>query len=151
VYLTILLLHSLARWAVLAGLGLGLFRAYRGWLGSRPFTQFDDTVRHTAATVAHVQLLLGYTLYFVSPLVAAFHLRGATHAPTALFFGIQHVAAMTTAIVVLTIGSALAKRQATDPDKFRTMALWFTVALLLILVAIPWPFSPWASRPYFRP
>lgn len=150
-HLIILTLHSLVRWAVLAGLGLGLFRAYRGWLGSRPFTPFDDTVRHTAATVAHVQLVLGYALYFVSPLVASFHLRDAAHGPTTLFFGLQHVAAMTTAIVVLTAGSALAKRQTTDQAKFRTMALWFTGALLLILMAIPWPFSPWASRPYFRP
>ncbi|MDQ2772464.1 MAG: hypothetical protein M3Y54_18410, partial [Bacteroidota bacterium] len=122
-----------------------------GWLGSRPFTPFDDTVRHTTATLAHVQLILGYTLYFVSPLVATFHLRDTEHAPTALFFGFQHVAAMTTAIVVLTIGSGLAKRQATDLAKFRTQALWFTAALLLIFVAIPWPFSPWANRPYFRP
>jgi hypothetical protein len=30
------------------------------------------------------------------------------------------------------------------------MALWFTAALLLILVAIPWPFSPFAQRPYLR-
>ena len=149
-YLLLLTLHSLFRWAVLAGLLLGLFRAYRGWLGHRPFTPFDDTVRHTSATVAHVQLSLGYTLYFVSPLVASFHLRDAAHAPTALFFGLQHVALMTLAIAVLTAGSALAKRRATDPAKFRTMALWFTAALLLVFVAIPWPFSPWANRPYFR-
>ena len=134
-----------------AGLGLGVFRAYRGWLGARPFTPFDNAVRHTAATVAHVQLVLGYALYFLSPLVASFHVRGAAPGPTALFFGLQHVAAMTTAIVVLTIGSALVKRQTTDPAKFRTMARWFTAALLLVLIAIPWPFSPWASRPYFRP
>ena len=149
-YVTFLTLHSLFRWVVLAGLAFSLWRAYRGWLGARPFTSLDDTVRHTTATLAHVQLLLGYVLYFVSPLVAAFHLRDAEHMPTALFFGFQHVAAMTSAIVVLTIGSALAKRRATDPEKFRTMALWFTAALLLIFVAIPWPFSPWATRPLFR-
>ena len=150
-YFAVLTLHSLFRWAVLAGLGLGLFRAYWGWLGARPFTPFDDTVRHTAATLAHVQLVFGYLLYSVSPLIASFHLRDAEHQPTTLFFGLQHVAAMTTAIVVLTIGSGLAKRQATAPAKFRTMALWFTAAVLLVFLAIPWPFSPWASRPYFQP
>ena len=149
-YLVILTLHSLGRWAVLLGLIFGLFRGYRGWLGSRPFLPLDDTVRHGSATLAHVQLVLGYGLYFVSPLVASFHWRDGAHAPTALFFGFQHVAWMTAAIVVLTIGSGLAKRQATDAAKFRTMALWFTAALLLILAAIPWPFSPFAQRPYFR-
>jgi hypothetical protein len=63
---------------------------------------------------------------------------------------LQHVACMTLAIVVLTLGSALAKRRVTDTGKFRAMALWFTAALLLILMAIPWPFSPFAQRPYLR-
>jgi hypothetical protein len=149
-YLTLLTLHSWVRWAVLLGLLFGLGRAYRGWLGGQPFTTLDDTTRHTVATIAHVQLVLGYVLYFNSPLVRAFHLRDVMHAPGALFFGLQHVAFMTLSIVVLTAGSALAKRRVTDTGKFRTMALWFTAALLVLLVAIPWPFSPFAQRPYFR-
>jgi len=149
-YSTLLFLHSLGRWAVLGGLLYGMGRAYRGWRGRRPFTPHDDTTRHTIATVAHIQLVLGYALYFTSPLLRNFHLRDAVHEPGTLFFGLQHVAAMTVAIIVLTIGSASAKRQTTNVMKFRTMALWFTAALLLILLAIPWPFSPLASRPYFR-
>lgn len=149
-YLTLLTLHSWVRWVVLLGLLVGLGRAYRGWVGRQPFTALDDTTRHTVATVAHVQLVLGYLLYFNSPLVRAFHLRDVTHAPSALFFGLQHVAFMTLAVVVLTIGSALAKRRLTDAGKFRTMALWFTAALLVLVVAIPWPFSTFAQRPYFR-
>jgi hypothetical protein len=149
-YVVLLTLHSLFRWAVLVGLLVGLGRAYRGWLGKKAFLGVDDTVRHTVATLAHVQLMLGYGLYFASPLVQAFHLRDAEHAPTALFFAVQHVAAITVSIVVLTIGSALAKRRPTSAEKFRTMALWFTAALLLILLAIPWPFSPFASRPFLR-
>ncbi|MDF7811980.1 hypothetical protein [Hymenobacter sp. YC55] len=149
-YSTLLFLHSLGRWAVLCGLLYGMGRAYRGWRGHLPFTTHDNTTRHTVATVAHVQLMLGYALYITSPLLRDFHLRDAVHEPGTLFFGLQHVAAMTVAIIVLTVGSALAKRQSTSPTKFRTMALWFTAALLLILLAIPWPFSPLASRPYFR-
>ncbi|GGE97997.1 hypothetical protein [Hymenobacter cavernae] len=149
-YLTVLALHSLFRWVVLIGVLTGIFRAYRGWLGGRTFTALDNTIRHSSATAAHVQLILGYGLYLVSPLIASFHLRDAEHDPGALFFGVQHVALMTIAITVLTIGSALAKRQATDKEKFRTMAIWFTLALLTILVAIPWPLSPLAQRPLIR-
>jgi len=149
-YLIILILHSCCRWLVLACLLAALFRAYRGWLGERAFTPLDNTLRHTTATVAHVQLLLGYGLYLVSPLLAAFHWRDARHAPSALFFGVQHVALMLLAITALTIGSALAKRQESDQAKFRALAGWFTLALLLLLVAIPWPFSPFAQRPLIR-
>jgi len=30
------------------------------------------------------------------------------------------------------------------------MLLFFVVALIIILIATPWPFSPFAGRPYFR-
>ena len=53
--------------AVLLGLLWSIGRAYRGWLGGHPFTPFDNTVRHSVATLAHVQLTLGYLLYLVSP------------------------------------------------------------------------------------
>jgi len=149
-YLTILTLHSFFRWVVLIGILTSLFRAYRGWLGRRAFVALDNTIRHTTATLAHVQLILGYGLYMISPFIASFHLRDAEHDPGALFFGFQHVALMTLAITMLTIGSALAKRKATDKEKFRTMAVWFTLALLIIVAAIPWPFSPFAQRPLIR-
>lgn len=149
-YLTLLTLHSVMRWVVLSGLLFGLFRAYRGWLGHHAFTPLDNTTRHTVATLAHVQLLLGFGLYAVSPVAGAFHFRAAEHTPGGLFFGVLHVVLMVMAIVVLTVGSALAKRRPAAPARFRTMALWFTAALLLMLLAVPWPFSPLASRPYFR-
>jgi hypothetical protein len=149
-YPTLLVLHSLFRWAVLAGLLLALGRAYRGWLSPRPFTGLDNALRHGAATLAHVQLLLGYSLYFISPVVASFRQSAAGATSDARFFGLLHVLLMSTAILVLTVGSALAKRRPTDAARFRTMALWFTAALLLMLLAVPWPFSPLASRPLLR-
>jgi hypothetical protein len=57
---------------------------------------------------------------------------------------------MFTAIIVITIGSAMAKRKATDRERFKTMLTWYAIALLIIFLAIPWPFSPFANRPYFR-
>jgi drug/metabolite transporter (DMT)-like permease len=57
---------------------------------------------------------------------------------------------MLVAVVVLTFGSALAKRQSEDADKFRMMLFWFVLALVIILAAIPWPFSPWIQRPLIR-
>jgi hypothetical protein len=57
---------------------------------------------------------------------------------------------MIMAIIIITIGSALAKRKSSDKEKFKTMGLWFSIALIIIFIAIPWPFSPFANRPYFR-
>jgi hypothetical protein len=62
----------------------------------------------------------------------------------------EHITMMAIAITVLTVGSVKAKRKPTDQQKFKTMAVWFTVALLIILSSIPWSFSPLIARPNFR-
>ncbi|MBB1286678.1 hypothetical protein HRH25_20025 [Flavisolibacter sp. BT320] len=151
-YPTLLAAHSLVRWFVLASLLYALFRAYRGWLSKKQFSKSDNRVRHWTATIAHIQFLLGGWLYFISPLIHYFfdNYKAAMHQREVRFFGIEHSLMMLIAIVVITIGSAKAKRKQTDHEKFKTMAVWFTIGLLIILTSIPWGFSPLTSRPYFR-
>lgn len=151
-YPTLLALHSLTRWLVLGSLIFAIFWSYRGWLTDKKYLQFDDLTRHIAATTAHVQLVLGIVLYFISPIVSYFlnNFNTAVHERTIRFFGMEHIAMMLTGITIITIGSFKAKRKATDKDKFKTMAIWFTIALLIILSSVPWSFSPLISRPNFR-
>lgn len=151
-YLALLFAHSLFRWLVLVSLLYATVRGYQGYASGSAFTKRDDSVRHWTATIAHIQLLLGFTLYFQSPVVKAFfaNVGESIRQLDAAFFGVVHVGIMFVSIVVITIGSALAKRKSTDREKFKTMGIWFSVALLLIFLAIPWPFSPLANRPYFR-
>lgn len=148
----LLVLHSLLRWLVLISLLLAIYTAYKGWRNNTAFTKRDNTVRHWTATIAHIQLTVGFILYFKSPVTAWFwkNFSVAVHQADAAFFGLIHFVLMLTAITILTIGSAMAKRKATDHEKFKTMLLWFSIALLIILIAIPWPFSPLANRPYIR-
>jgi predicted acyltransferase len=56
------------------------------------------------------------------------------------FYGMEHLLLMLLAIVLITIGSAKAKRASTDEKKFKTTYLFFTLGLVLILAGIPWPF-----------
>jgi hypothetical protein len=136
-YPLLLSLHSLLRWLVLTGLIYALYRGIRGWAGRHVFSSLDNKVRHISATLAHVQLAAGYVLYFNSPL-------------TQWFFRSLHIILMTLSIILITIGSAAAKRKTSDPAKFRTMTVWYAVAIMIIFLAIPWPFSPLAQRPLFR-
>lgn len=151
-YPTLLALHSLTRWLVLGALLFAIFHAYQGWLLNKPYLKFDNAVRHVTATTAHVQLVLGICLYFISPIVSYFlHNFGtAVHERTIRFFGMEHIVMMLTGIIAITIGSAKAKRKETDREKYKTMAIWFTVGLLIILSSVPWSFSPLISRPNFR-
>lgn len=152
-YPTLLALHSLVRWLVLASLIFAVIRGYKGWTGKKKFTPLDNSIRHWTATFAHIQLLLGLWLYFISPLVEYFvhNFKRAVHQRDTRFFGMEHSLMMLIAIIIITIGSAKAKRKQTDDEKFKTIVIWFGIGLFIILTSIPWAFSPLTSRPYFRP
>ncbi|MDR3681313.1 MAG: hypothetical protein P4L41_15210 [Flavipsychrobacter sp.] len=147
-----LFFHSLFRWLVLASLIYAIYRAAKGYAGKAIFTKFDDKVRHYTATIAHIQLVLGILLYTQSPIIKYFmrNYAVAVHERETRFFGMEHITVMVTAIVCITIGSAAAKRKPNDRAKFKTMLIWFSIGLLLILTSVPWPFSPVVARPYFR-
>lgn len=151
-YQTLTFYHSVMRWLVLASLFYAIYRAVRGYTTGAAFTKADNAVRRWTATIAHIQLMIGMVLYFNSPLVRYFlanFTKVALHFDM-VFFGVVHSTVMLSAIVVVTIGSAIAKRKQVDNDKFKTMFSWYIVALIIIFIAIPWPFSPLANRPYFR-
>ncbi|MBY0425307.1 MAG: hypothetical protein K2Q22_06700 [Cytophagales bacterium] len=152
-YLNLLVFHSLLRWVVLASLIIAIVRSYQGWFGKKEFTKADNSLRILTSTVAHIQLTVGLWLYFISPIIQYFidNFSVAVKQRDIRFFGMEHSIMMIFAIVALTIGSAASKRKELDVDKFRTMAIWFSVGLLIILVSIPWPFSSFtAQRPLWR-
>jgi hypothetical protein len=151
-YTIFLTIHSIFRWLVLISLLFAIFRAYSGLFSKRAFTKSDESVRKWTLIIIHIQLLEGIVLYFVSPLIKYFlqHFKDAVHQGEIRFYGMEHTLMMLIAVVILTIGSAKVKRKKTDANKFKTMAIWFTIGLLIILIAIPWPFSPLSERPYFR-
>lgn len=149
---TLLTLHSLNRWLVLASLLYMLYICWNGYRSKKIFSGLDNTARHLTATISHVQLLLGLYLYLISPIVK-FNVaegEGERLVSEHLFFRMIHISLMIISVVLITIGSAKAKRAVSDQLKFKTVMLWFSLALLIILIAIPWPFSPLATRPYFR-
>jgi hypothetical protein len=151
-YEMLLYSHSITRWLVLISLISATFRAYKGYATHAEFSKTDNMFRHWTATFAHIQLLIGMILYFQSPITGYFwkNFKEAIRNLDATFFSLIHIFLMLTTIIIITIGSAMAKRRKTDILKHQTVFYWFSIALIILLIAIPWPFSPLATRPYFR-
>ncbi|WP_343617854.1 hypothetical protein [Flavobacterium sp.] len=149
---SILICHSFMRWLVLLSLLYSIYRAYKGYFFQLSFTKTDNLIRHWTATIAHIQLLFGIVVYVQSPIVKYFwrNFKDGIQNLDISFFGLIHIVLMLPAVIFITIGSALAKRKLSDGQKFKTMLIWFTIALIIIFIAIPWPFSPLANRPYIR-
>lgn len=151
-YQTLTFLHSTFRWLVLISLLYTIFRGFRGYYANKKFSKRDNYARHCTATVAHIQLLLGITIYSQSPIIRYFwnNFSEAKKSLDLLFFGLIHISLMLISIILITIGSSVSKRKLEDRAKFKTMFTYYAIALIIILVAVPWPFSPFANRPYFR-
>lgn len=151
-YALFLPLHSLVRWFVLSALLTSVLVAIIGWRTNRSFGPAANRLRHITATIAHIQLLLGLSLYLISPLIRYFreHYASAIHEREIRFFGMEHSMMMTISVVLITVGSISVKRASGDQTKYKRMAIWFGLALILILSSIPWGFGPLISRPFFR-
>jgi len=151
-YAIVLVLHSLFRWLVIISLSLAIFRSYKGYSTHKKFSSTDNKIRHWTATIAHIQLILGVLVYIKSPIMNYYFsdFQNLFTNWELSFFGLIHSIGMCIAIVVITIGSAKAKRKQKDREKFKTMLVYFSIGLLIILLVIPWPFSPFANRSLIR-
>jgi hypothetical protein len=139
-YTLILDLHSTVRWIVLISAAWALFRAYRGWIRSRPWSGADRRAGLYFTGALDAQAFLGIALAFVSPLVqnVLFGLRAAMQAPHLRFFLVEHIPLMLVALVLVHASGSLTRAERIDRLKHRRAALVYTLATLAIIVAIPW-------------
>jgi NADH:ubiquinone oxidoreductase subunit 2 (subunit N) len=130
--------HSGLRWIVLLLLILAVGIAFRKLRSGRPFGDSDRRFALFALIATHLQLVLGLILYFISPNVQ--FISGMMKDPILRFYTVEHISLMLIAIALITIGYSKAKRRETADGKFRAIATYYSLGLVLILVAIPWPF-----------
>ena len=62
---------------------------------------------------------------------------------TIRYFIIEHPLMMILAIVLITMGFSKHKRKTSDTEKFKTIAIYYGIALLFVLSRIPW--NQWFS------
>lgn len=129
--------HSGLRWVALILLLVAIFNA----IASRSKGQYlkkDKMINLFAMVFLHVQLLLGLILYFTSPKVT--FAAGWMKVTPARFFGLEHIALMILAIVLVTIGRKKAEKETNPAKKHNKIILWYVIGLILIFASIPWPF-----------
>lgn len=143
-YNILLPIHNLVRWIVLI-LGIMAFGlALSGWLGKRPWSEQMRKIGSFFGMSADIQLLLGLILLFVSPIVrTAFQNLGSAPGDSR-FFALEHPISMILGIVFAHLGSILPRRVEASQAKFKRAAIFFGLAVLFILAAMPW------ARPLLR-
>lgn len=140
-YEVLLAIHNITRWLVLIVGLLAVIRMYIGWLGKHAWIPADPKIGSLFAGLLDLQLLLGLLLYFIfSPITRSVlqNFSAATSNQQVMFFAIEHSVGMLIAVVFAHLGSALSKRPDDPVKKHRTGAIWYTLAMIVILASIPW-------------
>lgn len=135
-------LHGALRWVVLILMLLSIIKAFSGMSGGRSFGKGDYKRGLFTMIALHLQLVLGFALYFGKGWSSKLGNAEAMGNAVMRFFSLEHMVTMLFAVILGTLGHSLSKRAADDRTKFRRQAIWFTVSLVLILSSIPWPFRP---------
>ncbi len=147
----VLFLHSILRYVIVIAALAAVVLAFRGWLTRKPFTALDDRLGMIFTSSMHLQLLIGLLLYgvFSQLTQAAFNNMGAAMTNPALrFYAVEHISMMIVAVVIATVGRSLSRRAKDDTAKHRMAAIFYTIALIVVFVSIPWP---WAAAGAARP
>ena len=141
-YKGMLHLHSFLRWAILILLLVAIYKSYvdRG----KPFTAGHKKTGLFLMICADVMLLLGLYQWFTGPWglknIKANGMSAVMKDSITRFFAIEHFIGMILGIILIHIGYSYAKKDIPDKVKHRRTVLFYVIALLLILVFIPWPF-----------
>jgi len=127
--------HSGLRYIVLALLLAAIFRAFSK-KGSYP--ESARKLNLFALIATHTQILIGLVLYFTSEKVR--FVEDMMSDTFSRFFAVEHIFGMILAAVLITIGHSKSKKVDAPEAKNKKIALFYTIALILILASIPWPF-----------
>jgi hypothetical protein len=151
-YDLLLFAHSWLRWIVLlAGLA-ALVRAATGANARRPWTPLDDRGGMWFTAALDLQMLLGLVLYaFLSPVTqsAFVDMAAAMRAAPIRFFAVEHPVGMIVAIALAHVGRVRVRKAPDSESRHKRTLVFFGLALVVLLLSLPWPIGP-GARSLFR-
>ncbi|WP_298531387.1 hypothetical protein [uncultured Algibacter sp.] len=138
--------HSYWAYLVLLVLLIATVNALVKTFGDKEYEANDFRRSLFALIVSHIQLLIGLVLYFVSPRLQMFSelgMGGVMKDAVNRLYLVEHPFVNIIAVALITIGYSKHKKKLTSHAKLKTIAVFYTIALVLFLSRIPW--SSWVG------
>ena len=137
-------LHSYWAYLVLLILIVAVANALIKTFGDKEYEAKDFRIALFTLIVSHLQLLIGLILYFVSPRLQLFSelgMGGVMGNAVNRLYLVEHPLVNIIAVALITIGYSKHKKKLTSKAKLKIIAIFYTIALGLLLSRIPW--STW--------
>jgi hypothetical protein len=140
-YNGLLHLHSVLRWIILLLLLVSIFRSLPV---NKPFTRGHQKTGLFLMICADLMLFVGLYQWFAGDWgLKSIQKNGFSVVmknETLRFFAIEHLTLMLVAIILIHVGYNTSKKAIPDTTKHKRTLLWYLIALVIILISIPWPF-----------
>ena len=141
-YDTLQFIHSYWAYLTLLIILLAVLNTFKGLLSKGEYLKKDFRISLFSLIVTHIQLILGLFLFIYSPKAMGAIKNvgmGEVMKDSVLRFStIEHPLIMIIAVILITIGFSKHKKKDTSKAKFKTIAIFYGLALILILSRIPW-------------
>ena len=135
-------LHSYWAYLVFIVLVLATFNALFKFFGHKEFDPKDFRISLFTLITMHIQLLLGIILFFTQDYFGTIEEMGGMGElmknATLRSNVIEHPITMLLAVALVTIGYSKHKKKLVSKQKFKMLAIFYTLALILVLAKIPW-------------
>jgi hypothetical protein len=145
-------LHNLLRWVILVLLVWSMVTSYSGWKSKRIFSSKDKKIWLFTMIASHITLILGLYQWILGRFGLLTYVKpegvSMMKNATLRFYQMEHPVMMIVSILLITLGYGMAKKSVEDEKKYKKAFQYFMIALVLILMAIPWPFRE-VGRPLF--
>lgn len=143
-YETVQFIHSYWAYLVLIVLIIASVNAMVGYISNKEYGATNFRIALFTLIVSHLQLLIGLVLYFTTPYFKMWSevgMGGVMKDSVLRLYNVEHPLVMILAIVLITMGYSKHKKKLTSKPKFKILAIFYTLALILVLSRIPW--SAW--------
>ena len=149
--MTILVIHNILRWAILLFGVWTLINAITGIMSKRTFSGNDNRSSLFFMILCDIQLLMGLSLFFSNSWFDKMKSGMGEIMKNSYdrFFIVEHGFMMILAWILVHVGRTAVKRAAPE-KKHKKMLLFFGIAILLIIISIPWPNKGEVARPMMR-
>ncbi|WP_456377293.1 hypothetical protein [Lutibacter sp.] len=135
------MIHSYLAYIVLLILIIAVVNAIIGLTSKKEFKAKDLRISLFALIASHIQLIIGFIAYYTSTFYESMRTMGMGEVMKNSELRkplVEHPLMIIIAIVLITIGFSKHKKKTTDIAKFKTITIFYGIALVLILAVIPW-------------
>lgn len=138
---TVKMLHSYWAYLVFFMMIVAVGNALIKHFGKKEYEPQDFRIALFTLIVSHIQLLIGIVVWFASDYFGENSVKEVMSNAALRSNAVEHPVTMMLAVALITVGYSKHKKKLTSAAKLKPLAIFYTIALILVIAKLPW--SQW--------